>query len=95
MIKEQKYSVKGTHCASCEILIEKKLLEEKNIKAAESSNQKGQVLIEYEGGKPSLKHLNKLFEKEGYTFSDFNETPAKKPASGYEFFMAVASGDWL
>ncbi|MCX6789341.1 MAG: sulfite exporter TauE/SafE family protein [Candidatus Gribaldobacteria bacterium] len=90
-MKEQKYFVKGTHCASCEILIEKKLLEEENIKAVEVSNQKGEVLIEYENEKPSVSHLNKLFQKEGYVFSD--KTIEVKNANGaYEVAMAVVTG---
>lgn len=70
ILKEYIYYVKGMHCASCEILIEKKLLEIKNIKTVEASVQKGTVLIEYDGERPSIAELNKIFEKEGYKFSD-------------------------
>jgi len=69
-IKEHIYHVKGTHCASCEILIEKKLLALEAIKAVEASSAKGEVLIEYEGEKPSLSKLNEMFKKEGYVFGD-------------------------
>ncbi|MEK7104185.1 MAG: sulfite exporter TauE/SafE family protein [Patescibacteria group bacterium] len=93
-LKEQKYFVKGTHCASCEILIEKRLLEEKNIKAAEASNQKGEVLIEYEGEKPSANHLNKIFQKDGYTFSEKEKVVVeeKDPKSSYNIIMAFIAG---
>lgn len=68
--KEHTYFVKGMHCASCEVLIEKKLLELENIKSTEASTAKGEVLIEYEDKRPTLDRLNGIFRKEGYVFSD-------------------------
>ncbi len=58
--KEGSYYVKGMHCASCEILIEKKLLEMKNIKSVEADASRGKVLIEYEGKRPKIEKLNSL-----------------------------------
>ena len=69
-IKEHTYFVQGMHCASCEILIEKKLLELEGIKSVEAKASKGEVLIEYEGELPSAEKLNKIFKKENYVFSD-------------------------
>ncbi|MDD4989890.1 MAG: sulfite exporter TauE/SafE family protein [Candidatus Pacebacteria bacterium] len=92
-LKEQKYFVKGTHCASCEILIEKKLLEEENIKSVEASNQKGEVLIEYENEKPSLGRLNNLFQKDGYVFSEKPiENTASSNSVAYEAFITIGMG---
>ena len=71
-MKEHIFYVKGMHCASCEILIEKKLLELENIKSVEASTAKSEVLIEYENERPTLERLNKIFEKEGYIFSDLS-----------------------
>ena len=68
--KEATYKVSGMHCASCEILIEKKLLEMKNIKSVKAKAGKGEVTIEYSENKPSTEKLNCLFEKENYTFFD-------------------------
>jgi len=65
------------HCASCEILIEKKLLDLKNIKSADASTAKGQVVVEYEVSRPAPKELNKLFREENYRFSDFNRQSAE------------------
>ncbi|MCX6759724.1 MAG: heavy-metal-associated domain-containing protein, partial [Candidatus Nealsonbacteria bacterium] len=76
-MKETSYSVKGMHCASCELLIEKKILELKGIKSVEAKTSKGEVFISYEGEKPSLKHLNEIFSKENYVFSDKNESQPK------------------
>jgi copper chaperone CopZ len=69
-MKEHIYYVKGMHCASCEILIEKKLLELESIKSVEASLVKGEVLVEYDNEKPSLYKLNEIFKKECYVFSD-------------------------
>ncbi|MCG2689753.1 sulfite exporter TauE/SafE family protein [Candidatus Parcubacteria bacterium] len=79
--KEHLYFVKGTHCASCEIVIEKGLLELKNIKSVEAKSDKGEVLIEYEGNKPTIEELNKMFQKSGYTFFDKPEQKEKEGGS--------------
>ncbi len=68
--KWQAYNVSGMHCASCEVLIEKKLLEQNNIKAVQATAGKNQVSIAYEGEKPSLSRLNRLFENDGYLFTE-------------------------
>ena len=69
-IKEHTYFVQGMHCASCEILIEKKLLELEGIKSVEAKANKGEVLVEYGEELPSTETLNKIFKKENYVFSD-------------------------
>ncbi len=69
-LRERVYFVQGMHCASCELIVEKKLLAEKGIKAVEASVGKGRVVIEYEGGCPPPEKLNKLFAKDGYIFSN-------------------------
>lgn len=82
-LKEFTYFVKGMHCPSCEIFIERKLLEEDGVEAVEASVNKGEVRIEYEGSKPSLEILNKLFNKNNYVFfnkvsEDSDKTLVKK-----------------
>jgi len=79
MTKGLLYHVKGMHCASCELLIEKKLLGEKGVKAVEASASDGSVRIEYEGRSPSIEKLNKIFEKDGYTFSTKPSEPRDEP----------------
>lgn len=69
-MKERIYYVKGIHCASCEVLIEKKLLEIGNIHSVEAKAGKGEIIIEYEGQAPEPKYLNKIFKRENYIFSD-------------------------
>ncbi len=90
--KEHTYSVKGMHCASCEVLIEQKLIAIEGVKAVDASSNKGTVFIEYEEGKPAIARLNNLFEKEGYTFSDGinkQETSANGKKIGGSIFIAL------
>ncbi len=74
------YYVQGMHCASCEILIENKLLEIKNIRSVEASVSQGTVKIFYEGKKPKIRKINQIFKKEGYLFF---EEPIKKEARNH------------
>lgn len=62
--------VDGMHCASCEILIEKKLLKQKGIESVDASLKGNRVEINYLGEQaPDAKSLNKDFSKFGYHFS--------------------------
>jgi sulfite exporter TauE/SafE/copper chaperone CopZ/plastocyanin len=67
--KEVNYYVKGMHCASCEIIVEKKILESENIKSVKASTAQGKVLIKYKSEKPGPEQLNEMFKGNGYTFS--------------------------
>lgn len=82
-LKEHVYKVKGMHCASCEILIEKKLLGIQNIKSVDASTSKGEVVVEYSGDRPNPERLSKLFKEENYRFDDLN-TGAKNKAKEEE-----------
>ena len=94
--KEHVFRVTGMHCASCELLIEKKLLAQGNIKSVEASSGRGQAVIEYHGEKPSAAKLNELLKDEGYTFSDAarehfraEDAPADKQK---DLFISLAWG---
>lgn len=69
-IIEHTYFVKGMHCASCEILIEKKILSLEGVKSVEASTDKGKVLIVYQEQRPATNKLNEIFKKENYIFYD-------------------------
>ena len=77
-LKEHVYKVEGMHCASCELLIEKKLLEIPNVKAVDASTSDGKVVIEFEGDRPNPERLSKLFKEENYQFDDFNNRMGNK-----------------
>ncbi len=67
-LQEQVLYTKGLHCASCEVLVEQKLLKLKDIKAVDAMACENKVRIEYRGKLPSLDRLNRLFSKDGYQF---------------------------
>lgn len=71
------FRIKGMHCPSCVLLVERKLKELKGVRKAEVSLKKEQVMVE--GEIPSIIDLNKLFEKDGYSF--FEETIDETPRS--------------
>jgi uncharacterized protein len=64
-----KYYVAGIHCGSCQIIIERKLSEEKGINSVALSNKDNSIVIKYDSRRPSIEYLNKLFKKENYKFS--------------------------
>lgn len=68
-IKSVTYSVSGTHCHACEILIEKEIKNLPGVKLVEASTANESVKIV---GKhlPDIASLNKIFSDSGYIFSD-------------------------
>lgn len=63
--------VEGMHCASCEVLIEKKLLKQDGIKSVDASLKGNKVDLSYVGDKnPNIQKLNKEFKSYGYKFSN-------------------------
>lgn len=81
-LKEHTYYVKGMHCASCEILLEKRLLEFPNIKFVDASNKNGAIIIKYIKEKPGIKELNKIFKENNYIFyNNFKKEDSKKDGS--------------
>lgn len=77
------------HCSSCEILIEKKLLETKGIRSVEARADKGEITINYSGEKPSLSNLNKIFNKHGYIFYDHNKNTEIPDSKKNEWGLVV------
>ncbi|MFA5026099.1 MAG: sulfite exporter TauE/SafE family protein [Candidatus Shapirobacteria bacterium] len=64
--------VSGTHCRSCELLIENEIKKLPDIKSVVASTTDGTVKIEYKKSPPNLDILNKLFKDNRYVFSDNN-----------------------
>lgn len=63
------YYVDGMHCASCEVLIEKKLKKLDGVKGVDASLDKGKVVLTYQGDTPKSTQINQIFEENGYSFS--------------------------
>jgi len=68
-IKQRTYHVKGMHCAACEVLIEKTLLDRDGIEAVDASANEELVTITYQGKPPTIEDLNQSFADGGYRFS--------------------------
>lgn len=89
-LKEHVYRVKGMHCASCEILIEKKLLKIEGVKAVQVSAGRGEAIVEYEGNGLSTENLNEIFKKENYVFSETSQEAKKENGKKNNGLLPVA-----
>ena len=69
--------VKGMHCASCEILLEKEVQKVPNIKKVKASHKKG--ILEIEGGTISMQEIIKAIEKCGYSTAQKGENKLSLP----------------
>lgn len=78
IIKEKQYRVTGLHCASCELLIENKLLAKSNVKSVEVSQTDNSVLIEHTGLAPTIDQLNRWFKQDDYSFAQFDSDLGNK-----------------
>jgi uncharacterized protein len=89
VLGEHTYFVKGMHCASCEVLIEKRLSALREVRSVEVSASQGKAFIVYKGKKPSINKLNKFFRKENYFFFDQPAPKAKEKKT--DFFIIAGT----
>lgn len=89
-LKRQTYYIKGMHCASCELVIEKKLLEFSGVEFADASLARGEVSFDYHGDKPGAGKLNQLFKASGYIFSDHPNNRTKTSSGGLSSILITA-----
>jgi uncharacterized protein len=78
-MQEKIYYIRGMHCASCELLIEEKLLKQQNIQVVDASVGNGTLRIDHTGNPPHIKDLNKWFKSDGYHFSEEKQNEKKTP----------------
>jgi uncharacterized protein len=78
-MKEHIYKVSGMHCKSCEILIEKKLLDMEGVKSVNANTSKGEVVIGYNGEKPNAEKLNDIFKQDNYKFYEQQIASSQAP----------------
>lgn len=88
---EHTYFVKGMHCASCEVLIEKRMLAIKGVKSVEASTEKGKVLVVYQNQRPKINELNKIFARENYLFFDYPVKTTEQSAEKNSFFSIIGT----
>ncbi|MBS3168545.1 sulfite exporter TauE/SafE family protein [Candidatus Woesearchaeota archaeon] len=67
-MKELKLHVSGMHCASCEVIIERKLKKVPNVKKVKVSRAKEEVKISY-SDKINIEDLQKVISPHGYNLS--------------------------
>ncbi len=94
-LKKLKLRVNGMHCASCEVLIERKFSNIEGVKKARVSHASGRAIVYYKAREPSINELNESIHGHGYTVSSLKEgarhesaEPSKKSAAKskhYEF----------
>ncbi|MDW8279808.1 MAG: sulfite exporter TauE/SafE family protein [bacterium] len=89
MKNKKNYYVEGMHCRSCEILIEEKILQIKNVKNVKAFSSENKVIIEYENSYPSIFELNNLFKKEGYKFFDDVRNTNNNLSIDWNFLIGV------
>ncbi|MDA1337783.1 MAG: heavy metal translocating P-type ATPase [bacterium] len=66
---EYNAGVKGMHCASCAMIIEKTLLKEDGVKSCQVNYATEKLKIEFDDSKVNLKDLGKKIEPLGYTLN--------------------------
>ncbi len=82
--KETILYVKGMHCSSCEILIEKRLLKKPQVVTADVSISDNSAKVYVERGEYiDLDELNELFKEDGYEFSKTPFPNDKAPLFSY------------
>lgn len=83
-MREKIYYITGMHCASCELLIERRILKEKGVKAVDASLGSGTLRIESDGQIPHVEDLNNCFKSDGYTFSEQKHKDTRNPLFYFE-----------
>ncbi|MBI2990391.1 MAG: sulfite exporter TauE/SafE family protein [Candidatus Magasanikbacteria bacterium] len=83
-MKEKTYYISGMHCASCELLIEKRVLKENNVSSADASLGNKTLSLGYEKYAPTPQQLNQWFKGDGYVFSEAPIEKTKDPLVYFE-----------
>lgn len=66
------FFVHGLHCASCELLIEKRILKEASVEEVNVSLSEGTVTIKHQpDDKITPEYFNEIFKNDGYQFSTY------------------------
>lgn len=85
-LRFQTFYVRGMHCKSCEMLIEREIKILPHVSKVHASAQQGEVVVEYTKTPPHLSKLNEIFNKYGYVFSSEQKNSASMGAE-YKILM--------
>ncbi len=100
MATEQKWHIKGMHCASCERRVKDLMEKEADVKHADVSIRKKTVVVVLENGgdaEACLTACNRLLQEGGYQLSAGGEEDVEKKPWGKRLFRAGVAilGVWL
>lgn len=75
------YSVRGTSCKSCEVVIERELKKNQSVESVNVSHSKGTLTINTKGNDLGKDEINRVLQGHGYSVTDrpSKNTPSKKP----------------
>lgn len=91
LMNNRKYYVNGMHCPSCELLIEKTLIDKSNVEKVDASLNNKVVNINYKDDNSfDINELNNIFADLGYEFSE-NKNSQKFQFDIESFIGAVAA----
>jgi sulfite exporter TauE/SafE/copper chaperone CopZ len=85
------YYIQGMHCPACETLVERTVRTMKELNRVEVSLEQSRITIEAESGEniPSAHDLNRIFKKDGYTFSSSKQKKIQTPTNEEILFVGV------
>jgi len=88
--KTTTYSVSGTHCHACEVIIEKEIKVLPGVKSVEVSVPKGEVKVTHASDRrPSLNQLNTIFKDSGYEFFPLGQASVSAPTDIFTSLLIV------
>src|SRR3989339_2808 len=93
MVMQKKiYYVTGTHCRSCEILLEDELSKIDGVSSVSVNYGSGKVSIEYDGSEPRYGNILKAVKSLGYDMGQKESLPliSKNPVVYFWFILSVA-----
>jgi len=80
--------IKGMHCASCEVILEKELTKINGISKCEASHKKGTIEIECQGEIP-YKKIKEAVQKSGYDISEKGANKNDKNLSKEDYWQLI------
>ncbi|OHC11720.1 MAG: hypothetical protein A3K50_09510, partial [Planctomycetes bacterium RIFOXYD12_FULL_42_12] len=72
MVKKQnklEVEIKGMHCASCEVLLERKFKKINGVSKVDVNYSRGSAILEYNKNKPDLNQIREIVKNAGYSLS--------------------------
>ena len=84
--RKRTYRVEGMYCPACELLMERKLKNLKEIASAKASQLTGKVTVIYKENPLTLQELNALFREEHYKFVE--EVPESREKSRKDLWLS-------